>query len=77
MWSTILDFFSSAINAAFSWFGQIMDAVPGAWSTVFNLIVIMILSRFLLGPLLGALFNPSSGSSDTSKRKRPGSGGDR
>jgi len=60
MWDSAVAFVVNGIGAAFSWMGQIFDAVPGSWNTVFTIIVILILSRFLLGPLLGASFSLGS-----------------
>lgn len=66
MWNTILDFIYNAVVSAFGWFQQILDAAPGAWNSIFTLFVILALSRFLLGPLLGVSF---SGQSDQAKIK--------
>lgn len=60
MWNSAVAVVVDGIEAAFSWMGQIFEAVPGSWSTVFTVIVILILSRFLLGPLLGASFSLGS-----------------
>lgn len=66
MWQTVLDLIYNAVLSAFGWFQQILDAAPGAWSSIFTLFVILVLSRFLLGPLLGVAF---SGQSDQAKMK--------
>lgn len=67
MWNSVVNIVVTSVGAAFNWYGQIMDAVPGAWDTIFTIIVILILSRFLLGPILGAAF---SGSSDQAQIRR-------
>ena len=66
MWNSIVSYITSSVGAAFNWFSQLMGAVPGAWDTVFTIFVILAISRFLLGPLLGVAF---SGSSDRAKIK--------
>ena len=66
MWQTVLDLIYNAVVSSFGWFQQILDAAPGAWSSFFTLFVILVLSRFLLGPLLGVAF---SGQSDQAKMK--------
>lgn len=67
MWNSVVNLLVSAITSCFSWFDSLMQAIPGAWNTVFTLIVIFILSRFLLGPILGVAF---SGSSDKARIKQ-------
>lgn len=69
MWEFVLDLISSAVISAFGWFSQILDAAPGAWDSIFTLFVIVILSRFLLGPILGVLFSGGIGS-DKAKKSR-------
>lgn len=67
MWNAVLNLLAAGFNACFSWFDTLMKAIPGAWDTIFTLIVIFILCRFLLGPVLGVAF---SGSSDKAKIKQ-------
>lgn len=65
MWNDVVSLVTSAVTSAFSWFQQILDAVPGAWDTIFTVFVILVISRFLLGPVLGVSFiGPGS---DTAK----------
>ena len=66
MFAAATDVVITGIKACFGWFSQIMDAMPGAWSTIFTLFTIFVICRFLLGPVLGAAF---SGSSDRAKIK--------
>lgn len=66
MWSSVLNIIISAINACFSWFDRLMQALPGAWDTIFTLITIIVISRFLLKPLVGWTF--SVGSDKVSKK---------
>lgn len=66
MWDSVVNIVVSGVLAGFDWFSQLMDAVPGAWGTVFTIFVILAVSRFLLGPILGVAF---SGSSDRAKIK--------
>lgn len=60
MFSTAVDICVTGINACFSWFAQIMDVMPGAWSTIFTLFTIIVICRFLLGPLVGVTFDAGS-----------------
>lgn len=69
MWNSVVNIVVTSVTAAFNWFGQIMDAIPGAWDTIFTIIVILILSRFLLGPILGAAFSGSSDQAQIRKMK--------
>lgn len=67
MWDSAVSVVVRGVTACFEWMGQLFDAVPGSWGSVFTVIVILMLSRFLLGPILGASF---SGSSDKVKVAR-------
>lgn len=67
MWNSVVDLIVTSVGACFDWFGSVFSAIPGAWNTVFTIIVIFILSRFLLGPVLGAAF---TGRSDQAKIAR-------
>lgn len=69
MWNSVLDLIYNAVVSAFGWFQQILDAAPGAWSTIFTMFVILALSRFLLGPLLGVSFGVSSDTVQAHKNK--------
>lgn len=60
MWNDVVNIVSSGIMVCFSWFSQLMNSLPGAWDTIFTIIVIIIISRFLLGPLLGTDFSAGS-----------------
>lgn len=60
MWNQVIDILFQGINAAFGWLGDIFASIPGSWDTIFTIIVIMILSRSILGPILGAAFNLGS-----------------
>lgn len=53
MWTTIIDYLTTAINAVLSWTTTLFNSVPGAWDSIFTLFVIVIICRFLLGPVLG------------------------
>lgn len=68
MWQFVLNLITSSVTAAFSWFGSILDAAPGAWDSIFTVFVILAISRFLLGPVLGVAF--SVGSDKASKNNR-------
>lgn len=71
MWYDVLDMIATAVTSAFGWFGDILEATPGAWDTIFTLFVILVLSRYLLGPILGAMFRGGVGS-DTARKKQGG-----
>lgn len=60
MWENILNILIAAINACFGWFDRLMQAIPGAWDTIFTLITIIVISRFLLAPLVGWTFTVGS-----------------
>lgn len=53
MWNSVLNILISAITSCFSWLDRFFDAIPGAWDTIFTLITIIVISRFLLRPILG------------------------
>lgn len=72
MWNEILLMFSNIINFAFNTFVTLFDAIPGAWDTVFTLIVIIMVTRFILAPL----FSVGSGSDNAKKRNSSESTGD-
>lgn len=65
MWETVIDMLVTAVTAAFNWMSAFFNAAPGSWDALFTLFVIVILSRFLLGPLLGVAFG---GRSDKAKK---------
>lgn len=65
MWNQIINIVTSGITACFSWFSDFMNSLPGAWDTIFTIVVILLISRFLLGPILGSVFGPGS---DRSKK---------
>lgn len=60
MWENILNILIAAINACFGWFDRLMQSIPGAWDTIFTLITIIVISRFLLAPLVGWTFTVGS-----------------
>lgn len=68
MWNSVLDILIIAISSCFSWLDRMFNAIPGAWDTIFTLITIIVISRFLLQPLIGFVFN--RGSDKASKGNR-------
>lgn len=66
MWQNVLNILITAINACFGWFDRLLKSMPGSWDTIFTLITIIVISRFLLKPLVGWTF--SVGSDKASKR---------
>lgn len=60
MWNSVVNIIVQAVSSCFSWFDQLMKAIPGAWNTVFSIVVILVISRFLLSPVLGSLFSRGS-----------------
>lgn len=64
MWNSVVQIIVSSVTSCFSWFDRLISAIPGSWNTIFTIIVILILARFLLGPVLGVAF---SGGSDKAK----------
>lgn len=66
MWNSVIEILSAAINAVISWTTTLFNAVPGAWDAIFTLFVIIIICRYLLGPVLGVAFNAGS---DKAKKK--------
>ena len=69
MWQTVLDMIYMGFVSSFGWFTDILSAAPGAWNTIFTVFVILTLSRFLLGPLLGASFGVGSDTVQGHKNK--------
>lgn len=65
MWNQIINIVISGVTSCFTWFSDLMNALPGAWDTIFTIVVILLISRFLLGPILGSVFGPGS---DRSKK---------
>lgn len=65
MWDLVIDLLINSVSSAFEWFNKILASATGAWDTIFTLFVIVILSRFMLGPLLGVAFG---GRSDKAKK---------
>ena len=65
MWNSIQEIVIAGVIACFSWLDMLFSSIPGSWSTIFTLITICVISRFLLTPLLGFKFN--SGSDKASK----------
>ena len=43
----------TGINAVFTWFGQIMDALPGAFNFILAMIGVFTVFRLLLVPIMG------------------------
>lgn len=68
MWNTILDMLTTGVTSAFNWFGRILDAAPGAWSTILTLFTILVICRFLLAPVLGVTFGGAG--SDRAKKEK-------
>lgn len=60
MWNTVVDIVVTAVLSCFDWLNALFDAIPGAWNTIFTIIVILLLARFMLGPILGAMFSVGS-----------------
>lgn len=60
MWNSVLNILISAISSCFSWLDCLFNAIPGAWDTIFTLITIIVISRFLLKPVVGFVFTPGS-----------------
>lgn len=56
MWNSAVNLIVEAVVSCFNWLEEFLSAIPGSWDTLFTIIVLFILSRFLLGPLLGAAF---------------------
>lgn len=56
MWDSVVSIIVTAVSVVFTWFDELMVSIPGSWTSIFTIIVIMILSRFLLGPLIGVTF---------------------
>ena len=68
MWNTVVNMITTGVTSAFSWFGKILDAVPGAWSTILTLFTILVICRFLLAPVLGVAFGGAG--SDRAKKEK-------
>ena len=68
MWNFAVEIVTSSVASAFGWFQQILDAAPGAWDTIFTVFVILVISRFLLAPVLGVAFGGRG--SDRAKKNK-------
>lgn len=68
MWNSVLNVLIAAITSCFSWLDRLFNSIPGAWDTIFTLITIIVISRFLLKPVIGFVF--SVGSDKASKGNR-------
>lgn len=66
MWNTVLNFLIAGINACFGWFDRMMQGLPGSWDTIFTIITILLISRFILKPIVGWTF--TSGSDKVAKK---------
>lgn len=65
----IVDFLTSAVTAGVNLSGQLFNAT-GTWSLVFAGFSIILISRFILGPILGFTV---SGASDVVRSKKSSS----
>ena len=72
MWNWAVNLIATGVTSAFGWLGSIFDAAPGAWSSLLTIFVILAVSRYLLGPILGMAF---SGASDRARKSRDDKGG--
>lgn len=63
MFETIIDMLIFSFQSVLSWFGDVMNAIPGAFWFVVAMIMVFTVSRLLLKPLLGMSMG-SSGASD-------------
>lgn len=70
MWNSVFSGVSSAVVSAWQWFDTLFDSIAGSWPFVEVTIVIFLISRFVLGPLIG--FN-GAGKSDSVKAKKKSS----
>lgn len=69
MWNSVLNVLIMAISSCFSWLDRLFSSISGAWDTVFTLITIIVISRFLLKPVIGFVFNAGS---DKASKSRSG-----
>lgn len=60
MWESVVNILVQLLGTCFSWMTTIYNAMPGAWDTFFTLFVIIVISKFLLGPIGGFAFNAGS-----------------
>lgn len=60
MWESVLNIIIQMLNSCFSWMISVYNAMPGAWDTVFTMFVLIMISKFLLGPIGGFAFNAGS-----------------
>ena len=69
MWNSAVKIVTDAVTACFGWFGDLLDAIPGSWDSIFTLIVIILISRSLLAPVLGFSFGVGSDTVKAHKSK--------
>lgn len=55
MFQSIVDVIVSGIVACFSWLDQILTSIAGSYDFILAFFGIVVVSRFLLSPLLGKL----------------------
>lgn len=70
MWNTIVNIFVGVTAQCFSWFDMFMREFDGAWGTIFTLITILVICRFLLSSIIGFTFSAGSDKVASSIRKK-------
>lgn len=75
MWDFVIGLLVDSVMAAYSWFTDILNSAPGAWDSIFTMFVILVVCRFLLGPLTGSNIvggsdSVSAGISDSISKKK-------
>ena len=70
MWNNVLNILIAAISSCFSWLDRMFNAISGSWDTIFTLITIIVISRFLLKPVIGFVFNTGSDKASKSNRSK-------
>lgn len=74
LWSQVVNIVFTAVSSVFGWFSDIIDAIPGSWTTILSFFAMLSITRFLLGSVAGTVFGTgafgflSRGGSDHARR---------
>ena len=71
MFDQVISFLMSGIIALFNWFTLILNAIPGSMKYILTFFTLFLITRFILGPVIGSFLSlqRSERGSDDSKSK--------
>lgn len=67
MLDSVINMFMTGVSSAFSWFTDILSAIPGSMKFILTFFTMYLICRFVLGPVIGNFFAFST--SDTVKKE--------